>query len=134
MSAETAPAAIAYDIKTAIGGVVDRINNRVSALIPGKSWKLAKAPTKRAQMPRTLRKSWDQRLDERKKLEMVKTLQKEMKDEKKADKDVRFRKRQITLERQKIKEEKERLEQLAAKMSANKLKRLKKRQGNKKGK
>ncbi|RUP46655.1 hypothetical protein BC936DRAFT_146675 [Jimgerdemannia flammicorona] len=86
MSAETAPAAIAYDIKTAIGGVVDRINNRVS----GKSWKLAKAPTKRAQMPRTLRKSWDQRLDERKKLEMVKTLQKEMKDEKKADKDVRF--------------------------------------------
>ncbi|RUS18705.1 Cgr1 family-domain-containing protein [Endogone sp. FLAS-F59071] len=113
MSAEPSPIPTRpTDIKVAVGGVVDRVNKRVS----GKSWKLAKAPTRRAQMPKALRRSWDQRLEERKNTEIVKTLQKEMKDEKKAEKD---RKRQITIERQKIKAEKERLEQLAAKTTMN---------------
>jgi len=58
--------------------------------------------------------------------EATKKLAKELKDEKQADID---RKKQITLERKKIKEEKERLEGLAAKLSAKKMARLKKRAG-----
>ncbi|KAF7720563.1 hypothetical protein EC973_007446 [Apophysomyces ossiformis] len=121
MAATTAP----RDVKEAVAGVVDTQNKRVS----GKSWKIQKTPTVRAQKAKSLRRTWEQRSQERKRIQAVKTLEKQMKDEKQAEKD---RKRQITLERKKIKEEKERMEQLAAKMSAKRLQRLKKREARKK--
>ncbi|KAG0168245.1 hypothetical protein DFQ28_005213 [Apophysomyces sp. BC1034] len=120
-----APTTASLDVKVAIGGLVDTQNKRVS----GKSWKIQKTPTVRAQKAKSLRRTWEKREEERTRLKAVKTLEKQMKDEKQAEKD---RKRQITLERKKIKEEKERIEQLAAKMSAKRLQRLKKREARKK--
>jgi len=115
------------DLKEAIGGKVENVTKRVS----GKSWKVQKTPTHRAQMSKKLRKTWDQRTEERQKKEAIKTLEKQMKDQKQADKD---RKREITLERKKIKEEKERLEQLAAKMSAKRIQRKRKRDSKRRAK
>jgi rRNA-processing protein CGR1 len=54
----------------------------------GKNWKVQKTPTHRAQMSKKLRKTWDQRTEERKKKDAVKALEKQMKDEKQAEKDV----------------------------------------------
>ncbi|KAL1932474.1 hypothetical protein VTP01DRAFT_8152 [Rhizomucor pusillus] len=72
------------DPKVAEGGVVDTQNRRVS----GKNWKLRKTATGRAQKAKYLRRSWEQRTEERKKKEAVKALEKQMKDEIQAEKDV----------------------------------------------
>ncbi|KAI8583137.1 hypothetical protein K450DRAFT_224384 [Umbelopsis ramanniana AG] len=77
-------AATKLDLKEAVGGKVETITKRVS----GKNWKLQKTPTHRAQMSKKLRKSWEQRSQERTKQETVKALEKQMKDEKQAEKDV----------------------------------------------
>lgn len=55
----------------------------------GKNWKLRKTATGRAQKAKYLRRSWEQRTEERKKKEAVKALEKQMKDEIQAEKDVR---------------------------------------------
>ncbi|CDH53755.1 predicted protein [Lichtheimia corymbifera JMRC:FSU:9682] len=113
------------DIKVAEGGVVETITNRVS----GKNWKLKKTATVRAQKSKSLRNSWAKRSAERAKMDAVKTLERQLKADKQAEKD---RKREITLERKRIQEEKERYEALAAKMSAKRLQRLRKREARKK--
>ncbi|KAI9319632.1 hypothetical protein BX666DRAFT_1852810 [Dichotomocladium elegans] len=77
------------DLKVAVGGVVDTINKRVS----GKAWKLKKTPTSRAQKAKSLRMTWEQRSEERAKLNAVKSLEKQLKDERKAEKDASINKR-----------------------------------------
>ncbi|KAI8329045.1 hypothetical protein BC941DRAFT_363186 [Chlamydoabsidia padenii] len=72
------------DIKVPVGGTIDKITKRVS----GKVWKLQKTPTVRTQQPKSLRKSWEKRTQERQRLETVRALEKQMKDEKQAEKDV----------------------------------------------
>ncbi|KAI8376235.1 uncharacterized protein BYT42DRAFT_497885 [Radiomyces spectabilis] len=74
------------DVKEAIGGVVDTVNKRVS----GKAWKIQKTPTVRAQKAKTLRRSWEQRTAERTRIQAVKALEKQLKDERQAEKDVGF--------------------------------------------
>ncbi|KAF8940167.1 hypothetical protein EDD21DRAFT_370233 [Dissophora ornata] len=98
--------------------------------ISGKDWKLAKTATRRTQMPNALKQTYAERMAKTKQLNIARDLAKSMTQEKIDDK---RRKREITEERKKIQEEKERIASLAAKMSANKLKRLKKKAGNLKG-
>ncbi|ORY92104.1 hypothetical protein BCR43DRAFT_445534 [Syncephalastrum racemosum] len=74
------------DLKEAVAGVVDLQHKRVS----GKSWKLQKTPTVRAQKTKHLRRTWAQRSEERAKQEAVKAREREMKDEIQAEKDVRY--------------------------------------------
>ncbi|KAI8885036.1 hypothetical protein K501DRAFT_180816 [Backusella circina FSU 941] len=74
------------DTKTAdVGGVVDTINKRVS----GKNWKVQKTATGRNQQSKKLRKTWEQRTTERNRLNAAKQLEKNLKAEKQAEKDVR---------------------------------------------
>ncbi|CAO3665332.1 unnamed protein product [Rhizopus stolonifer] len=108
-----------------IGGVVDTVNKRVS----GKLWKVTKNAAVRNQQPKQLRKNWSQRTKERERDTTVKALEKALKQDKQDERD---RKKQANLERKRILEEKERHEALAAKMSAKRLARLKKREARKK--
>ncbi|CAG8704726.1 15902_t:CDS:2, partial [Dentiscutata heterogama] len=91
-----------------------------------KPWKSPKTATRRSQLPRSLRKSWDDRLKERKEKEATKLLEQKLKDEVASEKK---RKREIAIKKKQALEEKERLEKLAALYSAKKLKRLQKKQG-----
>ncbi|KAL0073305.1 hypothetical protein F4703DRAFT_1898355 [Phycomyces blakesleeanus] len=84
MVAVTEETRVYKDIKTAVGGVVDTVNKRVS----GKAWKIQKTPTIRAQKAKTLRRTWEQRSAERTRDQTVKALERQLKDEKKAEKDV----------------------------------------------
>jgi len=98
-------------------------NGRVS----GKSWKPAKTATKRSFMQVGVKaKSWESRMLQTTKELAVNKLQNEMKHEKDAE---LARRREISTERRKAKEEKERLEILAAKMSAKKAERMRRRAG-----
>ncbi|KAG0742648.1 hypothetical protein G6F57_010561 [Rhizopus arrhizus] len=106
-------------------GVVDTINKRIS----GKIWKIQKKAAVRTQQPKQLRRTWDERTKERERNNAMKALEKQLKQEKQDEID---RKKQANLERKRIKEEKERQEALAAKMSAKRLARLKKREARKK--
>ncbi|CAG8518560.1 5980_t:CDS:2 [Acaulospora colombiana] len=90
----------------------------------GKPWKYHKKATKRSQLSRGLRKSWGERLNERKEKEVTKQLEQELRNEVEAEK---ARKREATLKRRQALEEKERQEKLAALFSAKKLKRLQNR-------
>ncbi|KAI9250027.1 hypothetical protein BY458DRAFT_550552 [Sporodiniella umbellata] len=108
-----------------IGGVVDKVNKRVS----GKIWKITKTAAVRNQQPKQLRKNWSQRTKERERDAASKNLEKALKQEKQDEKD---KKKQANLERKRILEEKARHEALAAKMSAKRLARLKKREARKK--
>lgn len=56
----------------------------------GKNWKIQKSATGRTQQPKQLRKTWDQRSKERARNDAVKTLERELKAEKQAEKDVSF--------------------------------------------
>ncbi|CEP08163.1 hypothetical protein [Parasitella parasitica] len=129
--------------KADIGGVVDTINKRVSGefyifvslrrnhsmVSAGKNWKVQKTATGRNQQPKQLRKSWDQRSKERARNNATKTIERQLKADKQAAKDA---KRAVSLERKKLREEQERMQALAAKMSAKRLERLKKREMRKK--
>ncbi|KAI8372504.1 hypothetical protein EDC96DRAFT_50895 [Choanephora cucurbitarum] len=70
--------------KANVGGVVDTVNKRVS----GKNWKVQKSATVRNQQPKQLRRSWDQRSKERARNDAVKTLERQLKADKQAAKDV----------------------------------------------
>ncbi|SCV68830.1 BQ2448_951 [Microbotryum intermedium] len=95
--------------------------------VSGKAWKQPRPQaTVRSQGKGAGNKRWSERLEERKKMEGVKRLAKEMHDEKEAEIE---RKRTITKERQDKAKEKLRLEEMAKKMSAKKLQRMQKRLG-----
>ncbi|KAI5480028.1 nuclear pore complex protein Nup205 [Pseudohyphozyma bogoriensis] len=87
---------------------------------PWKQPRVAKARTDKTNS------SWDKRQEQRKKDDAVKKIEREMKDEKQAEID---RKRTINTERKTREAEKRRLEEMAARMSAKKLQRMKKRLG-----
>ncbi|CAO3642144.1 unnamed protein product [Cunninghamella echinulata] len=93
---------IETDTKIPVAGSVNKITKRVS----GKNWKLQKTATVRTQQPKSLRQS--------------------------GKKELKNRKREINLERKRIEEEKARQEALAAKMSAKRLARMKKKELRKK--
>ncbi|KAG9301325.1 hypothetical protein G9A89_004077 [Geosiphon pyriformis] len=93
--------------------------------ISGKIWKLPKLATRRSQLPRSLSKTWAQRLKERQERDAVKALENELKTEKEAKKQ---KTREALSQRRKAAEERERLEKLAALYSAKKMKRLRKKQ------
>ncbi|ORX58752.1 hypothetical protein DM01DRAFT_1333372 [Hesseltinella vesiculosa] len=111
--------------KIPLAGAVEKITKRVS----GKAWKIQKTATVRTQQPKSLRRSWEKRSEERQKLNVVKALQKQLQDDKQAEKD---RKREITQERRRIEEEKARQEALAAKMSKKRLERMRRKEKRKK--
>ncbi|SGY30168.1 BQ5605_C002g01124 [Microbotryum silenes-dioicae] len=95
--------------------------------VSGKAWKQPRPQaTVRSQGKGAGNKRWSERLEERKKMDAVKRLAKEMQDEKKAE---IKRKRTITKERQDKAKEKLRLEEMAKRMSAKKLQRMQKRLG-----
>ncbi|KAF9582403.1 hypothetical protein BGW38_000253 [Lunasporangiospora selenospora] len=98
--------------------------------VSGKDWKLAKLPANRTHLPRGVKTSFEIRKAKSKQVDIARNLAKAMKDEKN---DEKRRKRETTEERKRIREEKERIEAHQSKMSANKLKRLKKKAGNLKG-
>lgn len=54
----------------------------------GKNWKIQKTATSRTQQPKQLRKNWDQRSKERARNDATKTLEKQLKADKQAEKDV----------------------------------------------
>ncbi|KIM25469.1 hypothetical protein M408DRAFT_74331 [Serendipita vermifera MAFF 305830] len=104
--------------------------------VSGKNWKGAKTPTvrnstkysfSRSNLPRGVKsKSWEDRKRKDTQLTAVKALEKELKDEKAAE---LARRREVTKERKDRVEEKRRLEEMKAKMSAKKLARVRRRQG-----
>lgn len=95
--------------------------------VSGKNWKGAKTPTVRSNLPRGVKsKSWEDRKRKDTQLTAVKALEKELKDEKAAE---LARRREVTKERKDRVEEKRRLEEMKAKMSAKKLARVRRRQG-----
>ncbi|KAL7411420.1 Cgr1 family-domain-containing protein [Mrakia frigida] len=95
--------------------------------VSGKFWKQPKTATRRSNLPAGVKTpSWDARVEKRKKEDAIKLLEKTLKDEKLAEEE---RKKTITKERKLRVEEKKRLEEMAARMSAKKLQRMKKRLG-----
>lgn len=89
-------------------------------------WKKPKGPTVRTQKSDKSALNWDKRQEARKKDDAVKKLEREMKEEKETEVE---RKRKITKERKEKAAEKARLEEMATRMSAKKLQRMKKRMG-----
>ncbi|CAD6571845.1 MAG: hypothetical protein CYPHOPRED_004598 [Cyphobasidiales sp. Tagirdzhanova-0007] len=88
-------------------------------------WKQTrKESTSQTQKSGKLGKKWEQRLNERKQTEATKKLERDLKQ----DKEVQLaRRKTIAMERRTALEEKRRVEDLASKVSAKKLQRLKKR-------
>ncbi|CAE6428816.1 unnamed protein product [Rhizoctonia solani] len=98
-------------------------NGRVN----GKGWKSQKTATKRSHIQAGVKaKSWEARMRKTAFEMAVKKLHKEMVEEKAAE---ATRRREISQERKRARAEKARLEELAAKMSAKKAERLRKKAG-----
>ncbi|BGO96844.1 rRNA-processing protein [Rhodotorula toruloides] len=101
-----------------------------STNVSGRWWKTEHKATTRAQSgqkaPQQLDKAWKQREERRKRDEAIKKLERELKQEKEDEAD---RKKRINLERREKEAEKKRLAEMAARMSAKKLQRMKKRLG-----
>ncbi|KDN42904.1 hypothetical protein RSAG8_06430, partial [Rhizoctonia solani AG-8 WAC10335] len=103
--------------------IAQTINGRVN----GKGWKSQKTATKRSHMQAGVKaKSWEARMRKTATEEAVKKLHKEMVEEKATE---AARRREVSQERKRARVEKARLEELAAKMSAKKAERLRKRAG-----
>ncbi|KAH8081925.1 hypothetical protein HD553DRAFT_274859 [Filobasidium floriforme] len=93
----------------------------------GKGWKLQKTATKRSHlMPGVKAKSWDERMLKRTKLEALKKVERDMRDETKREEEAT---RQRLKERRERHAERKREEEMRARMSAKKLQRMKKRLG-----
>ncbi|GAA5979977.1 hypothetical protein JCM10908_001487 [Rhodotorula pacifica] len=105
-------------------------STKTSSTVSGRWWKTDHAATVRAQSGKKdaqqQDKAWKAREERRKREEAVKKLEREIKEEKIADLE---RKKQINKERKEKEAEKLRLQQMAARMSAKKLQRMKKRLG-----
>ncbi|GAA5866714.1 hypothetical protein JCM3774_001967 [Rhodotorula dairenensis] len=101
-----------------------------SSTVSGRWWKTEHGATRRTQTGKKdaqqQDKAWKAREERRKREEAVKKLEREIKEEKIAEVE---RKKQINKERKEKEAEKLRLQQMAARMSAKKLQRMKKRLG-----
>ncbi|KAJ1932298.1 hypothetical protein GGF37_007102 [Kickxella alabastrina] len=93
--------------------------------VSGRTWKATKKPTNRTMIHKSLRKTYDQRMQETQDLKALKAIEQGLKDEKKAEKDAH---RDRIVERRKRKEEKERQEKYQAEMSARKRMRVKRKE------
>ncbi|KAK7694890.1 hypothetical protein QCA50_002078 [Cerrena zonata] len=94
--------------------------------VSGKSWKIPKTATVRSNLPRGVKSTYEERMEKTTKEKAVKALERELKEEKKAEIQ---RRREVTLERKKAAEEKKRLEEDTAKMGAKRAARLRRRAG-----
>ncbi|KAI8322259.1 hypothetical protein GQ54DRAFT_246223, partial [Martensiomyces pterosporus] len=56
--------------------------------VSGKTWKVAKKPANRTMMPKSLRKNFEQRRNEDRDRKSIRLAEQEMKNEKKAEKEV----------------------------------------------
>ena len=56
----------------------------------GKPWKHKKTATRRSQLPKSLRKSWEMRMKEKNEREVLKLMEKELKDKIESEKKVCF--------------------------------------------
>ncbi|GAA6061927.1 hypothetical protein JCM10212_001495 [Sporobolomyces blumeae] len=125
-----APAWKTADPSVTSGHVETETPREDSQRVSGRWWKQDHKATTRAQQGKKdgqkLDKVWRAREEQRKKQEAVKRLEQEMKDEKLAEAE---RKRAATKERKDREAEKKRYEEMAARMSAKKLQRMKKRLG-----
>ncbi|KAK7064339.1 rRNA-processing protein cgr1 [Favolaschia claudopus] len=98
-------------------------NGRVS----GKSWKPNKSATIRSHLQNGVKtKSWQDRVDQTKRAQATKLVERELKEEKQAE---ATRRREITMARKKAAEERRRLEEDKAKMGARKAARLRRKLG-----
>ncbi|KAJ2386166.1 hypothetical protein GGI23_006556 [Coemansia sp. RSA 2559] len=93
--------------------------------VSGKVWKAAKKPTHRSMMPKTLRRSFEQRIREARDQKALKQIEKGMKDEKEAKRQAHVAK---IVERRKKREETERLAVQQEKMSLRKRMRVKRKE------
>ncbi|GAA6005531.1 hypothetical protein JCM10207_005239 [Rhodosporidiobolus poonsookiae] len=101
-----------------------------STNVSGRWWKQEHKATVRVQNGKSdklkLDKKWKQREEQRKKDEAIKKLERGIKEEKEAEAE---QKRTALKERREKEAEKKRLQEMAARMSAKKLQRMKKRMG-----
>ncbi|KAH7345285.1 Cgr1 family-domain-containing protein [Rhizoctonia solani] len=103
------------------------ISQTSNGRVNGKGWKSQKTATKRSHIQAGVKaKSWEDRMRKTATEAAVKKLHREMVEEKAVDAQKR---RDVSQERKKARAEKARLEELAAKMSAKKAERLRKRAG-----
>ncbi|KAJ1882912.1 hypothetical protein H4R99_001217 [Coemansia sp. RSA 1722] len=93
--------------------------------VSGRTWKQPKKPTNRTMIHKSLRKTYDQRMLEKRDLQATKLREKVLKDAKQAEKDAV---RTKIVERKKRKEEKLRQEKYEAEMSARKRMRVKRKE------
>ncbi|KAJ1837929.1 hypothetical protein LPJ73_007199 [Coemansia sp. RSA 2703] len=110
--------------------VINPASGEVSQAAPmrrvsGRTWKDPKKPAHRSMIHKSLRKTYDQRMEEKTKLQATKALENELKQEKKAEKDAM---REKIVERKKRKEERLRKEKYEAEMSARKRMRVKRKE------
>ncbi|KAI8915484.1 hypothetical protein DFJ77DRAFT_462826 [Powellomyces hirtus] len=93
--------------------------------VSGKVWKTQQTKRHTSMKPRMLQQGWDKQMEERKRQQIVKTIENELKEQTAAAKQ---KKREAEKERLKRKEENERKGEVVQKVSAAKLKRMKKKQ------
>ncbi|WVW86710.1 hypothetical protein I302_108764 [Kwoniella bestiolae CBS 10118] len=93
---------------------------------PGKAHKGEKTAVKRSYISNSIKTPFEKRREQDRQKEAMKAVERELKDDKQAEKD---RKVTIIKERRERAAEKQRMEDMRAKMSAKKLQRMKKRQG-----
>ncbi|KAL7285141.1 hypothetical protein ACG7TL_000233 [Trametes sanguinea] len=104
--------------------------------VSGKAWKPPKSATVRSHLPEGVKtKKWEERMEKTKKEQAIKKLQQELKQEKEEE-IKRFvsapfprTRREVTLERKKALEERQRLEEAKAKMGARRAARLRRKMG-----
>ncbi|WVR08229.1 rRNA-processing protein CGR1 [Kwoniella sp. DSM 27419] len=92
----------------------------------GKAHKSEKTAKNRSYISESLKTPFEKRREKDRQVEAMKTMEKELKDDKEAE---RQRKVTVIKERRERQAEKQRMEEMRAKMSAKKLQRMKKRQG-----
>ncbi|ORX96248.1 hypothetical protein K493DRAFT_350926 [Basidiobolus meristosporus CBS 931.73] len=99
--------------------------NAPATRVSGKTWKQPKTAYRRSHLPAGVRQDWAARTRERQRIQAVKAIEKELKDEKQR---IKEEAKNRALERKKLQEEKERLEKLQALVSAKKLQRIRKKE------
>ncbi|KAI8999486.1 hypothetical protein BC832DRAFT_541834 [Gaertneriomyces semiglobifer] len=93
--------------------------------VSGRVWKTTQTKRHTSMKPKMLRQGWAKQMEERRKREMVKSIERELKEQAASEKQ---RKREEAKERQKRKEENEKKAEVVQQVSAAKLKRMKKKQ------
>ncbi|KAI8823950.1 coiled-coil domain-containing protein 86 [Fimicolochytrium jonesii] len=93
--------------------------------VSGRVWKTTQTKRHTSMKPRMLRQGWGKQIEERKQHQVMKAIEKELKDEKAAE---RQKQKDAEKERLKRKEENEKKAEVVQKVSAAKVKRMKKKQ------